>query len=160
MGQKAKQAAAAKRAASSPQASPSPVLDAPPIETSSVTAPSAAAAEGKPAEVLGVLPSAGTSIETINQPENTTGLIDPAAESAPPPDTHQPTSTTPPDDPAQVGKGEAEEAAAANAAEEAAAEVSPAIELAKRHKVGAGVPREGAPRYWTPPPFDVFAKKK
>lgn len=36
----------------------------------------------------------------------------------------------------------------------------PAIALAQRHHTGAGAPREGAPRYLTPPPFDVFAKRK
>jgi hypothetical protein len=153
MGKKAKPTAAAKPEAPSLPVSESPRLDSLPVETPSVPAPGAATAEEKPAEVLGVLPSAGTSTETINQPENTTGLIDPAAESAPQPDTNQPTEPTPPDDPAHAGEG---------AAAPPALDLSshPAIELAKRHKTGAGKPQDGAPRYYTPPPFDVFAKKK
>lgn len=88
--------------------------------------------------------------------------MEPPAESTPQVDPPQPTTTettTPPDDSAKADVGAGEDEGGADAPVHSD-EPHPAIELAKRHKTRAGKPRDGHPRYRTPPPFDVFAKKK
>lgn len=110
-------------------------------------------------------PSSGdlsSPAEPVIQPEHETGLIDPPAGETPQVDTNQPNiieTTNPPDDSVNADEGDGEDEGSADTLVRSD-EPHPAIELAKRHKTRAGKPREGHPRYYTPPPYDVFAKKK
>ena len=69
--------------------------------------------------------------------------------------------TIPPADPVTTGEGADVVTPSLPVSESPRLDAThPAIELAQKHPVAAGKPREGLPRYYTPPPFDVFAKKK
>jgi hypothetical protein len=102
--------------------------------------------------------------ESTNQPANTTGLIVPPAESASQEGLNQPNE---PVDPANAGEGAGEigsgdDSSPTNQADDSSAlpsEPHPAIALAQKHRVAAGKPRDGHPRYRTPPPYDIFAAR-
>jgi len=174
--QRGKGGQAAKAAASAaPLAVPAKTVDAAPSpEQGMTTLPSSGdfaspLADVAPAEVLGSFPpQEPSSAQPVTQPEHTTGLIDPPAEDTPQADSNQPTAetTNPPDDSTIVDEGaggsEGKAPALPNSAdvEVSPPEAHPAIALAQRHHTGTGKPREGAPRYLTPQPFDVFAKRK
>ena len=72
-------------------------------------------------------------------------------------------------DEVKIDEKDEHDEAMGKAGDEAAAQVSPSPSLpvstssatpaAPRYKLGVGKPRDGHPRYFTPPPFDVFAKR-
>lgn len=105
------------------------------------------------ADESSALPSA-PAINTPSDGELSSLLVDEAAPA-------EVSGVSPPQVSSSVGSGD--DSSPSSQADESSAlptEPNPAIGLAKRHKVAAGKPRDGLPRYITPPPFDVFAKKK
>lgn len=157
MGKKATAAPAKPAKGKNPPAD-SPSLEKPPVETSSVAAPGAVPAGEKPAEVLGVLPSAGTSV-VITRDGNTfaEGDVDPQIVVS---EHTQEPGVSAPEVIADQGELQGDVQQQPPAEQATPPEVHPAIELAKTFITPSGVPdAEPGSGFHLPEPPDLRPKR-